>query len=72
MAIYRVLFFKYNKFVKTIGDSNFVFALTILGYGIIVTFSAFIASHDQGILYKMCTHYSVEELIIMNVSINLF
>ena len=71
MAIYRVLFVKYNKFFKTIGDSNFFFALTLLGYGI-VTFSAFIASHDQGILYKMCTHYSVEELIIMNVSINLF
>jgi hypothetical protein len=57
MAIYRVLFVKYNKFIKTIGDSNFVFALTIIGYVIIVSFSAFLSSHDQGILYKMCTHY---------------
>ena len=67
MAIYRVAFIKRQTFVKTIGESNFVFALTIFGYGIIVSFSALLAYHDKGILYKMCTHYSVEEVTIMNV-----
>ena len=71
MAIYRVVFIKWQAFVKTIGESNFVFALTIFSYCIIISFSVFMAYHDKGILYKMCTHHSVEEVIILNVIIYL-
>jgi hypothetical protein len=70
MAIYRVAFIKYQTFVKTIGASNFVFALTIFGYLFIGFVSIFFAYHDNGILDKMCTHHSAEEVIIMNVIIH--
>jgi hypothetical protein len=72
MAIYRVAFIKYQTFVKTIGASNFVFALTIFGYGFVVSVSTFLAYYDNGILDKMCTHHSADEVIIMNVIINIF
>jgi hypothetical protein len=70
MAIYRVSFIRYQRFVKTIGDSNFVCALTIFGYGIIFSSTTFFAYHDKGILYKLCTQYSAEEVLIMNVIMN--
>jgi hypothetical protein len=72
MAIYRVVFIKCPRFVKTIGNSNFVVALTTCGYGIILSFAAFFSYHDKGILYKMCTQYSAEEVMIMNVIIVIY
>ena len=66
IAIYRILFIKYpHVFKYGIKESKFVILLSALGHVFIAHTAFTIAYFDKGILYKICTHQSVIEVIII-------
>jgi hypothetical protein len=72
IAIYRTLYIKFHWIFKNgIKESKFAFILSLTGSLYIISSAGFIAYHDKGILYKLCSHHSLVEVEISNVSINL-
>ncbi len=69
IAFYRVLFIKFqNLFKNGIKETTFVFFLSQVGFLYIASSASFFAYYDRGMLYKLCTHYSVWEIQILVVS----
>jgi len=69
IAIYRLMLIKYqNSFNYGIKDMKFLTSLLLFGHCLIIASSAVGAYVDKGLLYKLCTHYSVEDLNIKEVS----
>ncbi len=70
IAIYRTLYIKFHwVFKKGIKESKFAFILSLSGSLYIIASAGFLAYYDKGILYKLCSHHSVVEIEISNVSI---
>jgi len=73
IAFYRFLFIKYQViFSYGLKNITFLMFLSFFCHLFIIIVSVFLAYHDQGMLFKLCTHYSVEELDIMKVRKNNF
>jgi hypothetical protein len=69
IAIYRVLFVKFqNLFKNGIKETTFVFSLSCAGFVYIASSGVFFAYYERGILFKLCTHKSILEIEILNVS----
>jgi len=69
IAFYRVLFIKFQSLFKHgIKETTFAFFLSHAGFLYIASSAAFFAYYDRGMLYKLCTHYSVWEIQILDVS----
>jgi hypothetical protein len=73
IGIYRVLYIQcIGLFKKGSKQSKFVWTLSLTGYFYIMSSALFLAYHDRGRQYKLCTHYSIEEVNILMVSILFF
>ncbi len=69
IALYRVLFIKFqNLFKKGIKETTFVFFLSQAGILYIISSSVFLAYYDRGMQYKLCSHHSMKEVQILDVS----
>jgi len=69
IAVYRVFYIRFqNLFSSGIKTSRFIFLLSFLGHTFIISSATTIAYYDKGILFKMCTHSSVEKVAILKVS----
>ena len=69
IAIYRVLYIRFQGvFNFGIKGSKFVKMLSLIGHLFVISASLTFAHTDKGILYKMCTHHSLEEIHIQKVS----
>ncbi len=70
IAIYRILCIKFHGIFKNgIKESKFAFVLSLTGSLYIISSAGYIAYHDKGILYKLCSHHSIAEIEISKVSI---
>jgi hypothetical protein len=69
IAIYRVLYIKFQSLFKNgIKETTFVFFLSNVGFLYIALSGMFFAFYDRGLLYKLCTHYSIQQIEILDVS----
>jgi len=73
IGIYRVLYIKCTEvFKKGSKQSKFVWTLSLTGYFYIMSSALFLAYHDRGRQYKLCTHHSTKEINILKVSTFIF
>jgi len=69
IAIYRMVYISFQRlFTCGIRTSKFVLGLSWLCHVFVISSAVTAAYCDKGILYKMCTHHSVEEIDILQVS----
>jgi hypothetical protein len=69
IALYRVLYIKFQNLFKTgIKETTFVFFLSNVGILYIALSGAFFAFYERGMVYKLCTHYSIQQIEIFDVS----
>jgi len=71
IALYRMLYIKFQRlFQNGIKESRFAIVLSVIGYCFVTSLAGFLAHLDKGILYKLCSHHSVKEVDILNVSLS--
>jgi hypothetical protein len=71
IAICRVLFIKFQSLFKNgIKATTFVFCLSRVGFIYIALSGMFFAYFERGMLFKLCTHKSILEIQILDVSNN--
>ncbi len=69
IALYRVLYIKFQSLFKTgIKETTFVFFLSNVGFLYITLSGMFFAFYERGMVYKLCTHYSIQQIEILDVS----
>jgi hypothetical protein len=69
IALYRVLYIKFQSLFKTgIKETTFVFFLSNVGILYIALSGVFFAYYERGMAYKLCTHYSIQQIEIFDVS----
>jgi hypothetical protein len=69
IAFYRVLFIKFqNLFKNGIKETTFVIFLSQAGFLYIASSGVFFTYYERGMLYKMCTHKSLLEIQVLDVS----
>jgi hypothetical protein len=69
IALYRVLYIKFQSLFKTgIKETTFVFFLSNVGFLYIALSGTFFAFYERGMVYKLCTHYSIQQIEILDVS----